>query len=64
MAFRWRAYDGPTLNGVLVAAIFQGMRTCIAGKRYIIVFFPGGGGGGVGPDPMPPSRYTHGVVYI
>ena len=29
-AFRWRADDGPTLNTGLVAAIFQGIRSCIA----------------------------------
>ena len=32
MAFRWRADDRPTLNAGLVAAIFQGIRTCIARK--------------------------------
>ena len=48
----WRAYDGPTLTCVLVAVIFQGIRTRIARKRYIFLFFRGGGGGG--PDPLPP----------
>ena len=48
MAFRWRAHDGPTLNAGLVAAIFQGNRTCIARKSYIVVIFQGG------PDPLSP----------
>ena len=55
MAFRWRADDGPTLNPGLVAAIFQGIRTCVAGKPYIFVIFQGGG-----PDtlssPLDPAR--------
>ena len=42
MAFRWRADGGPRLNAGLVAAIFQGIRTCIAGKPYIFVIFQGG----------------------
>ena len=41
MAFRWRADDGPTLNAGLVAAIFQGIRTCIAREPYIFVIFRG-----------------------
>ena len=41
MAFRWRADDGPTLNAGLVAAIFQGIRTCIARKPYILVILGG-----------------------
>ena len=45
--FRWRADDGPTLNPVLVAAIFQGIRTCIARKSYIFAIFQG-----EGPDPL------------
>ena len=48
MAFRWRANDGPTLNPGLVAAIFQGIRTCIARNPYIFVIFQGG------PDPLSP----------
>ena len=48
MAFRWRADDGPTLNAGLLAAIFQGIRACIARKPYIFVVFQGG------PDPLPP----------
>ena len=45
MAFRWRADNGQTLNTGLVAAIFQGIWTCIARKPYIFVIFQGGGGG-------------------
>ena len=41
MAFRWRADDGHILNAGLVSAIFQGIRTCIAGKPYIFVIFQG-----------------------
>ena len=52
MAFHWRADDAPTLNAGLVAAIFQGIRNCIARKPYIFVIFHGGGGGS-GP-PVPP----------
>ena len=52
MAFHWRADDAPTLNAGLVAAIFQGIRNCIARKPYIFVIFHGGGGGG--PDPLSP----------
>ena len=51
MAFRWRADDGPTLNPGLVAAIFQGIRTCVAGKPYIFVIFQGGGRGVRTPCP-------------
>ena len=50
MAFRWRADDGPTLKAGLVAAIFQGIRTCIARKLYFCDF---SGGGGV-QTPCPP----------
>ena len=47
MAFRWRADDGPTLNGWLGSfVIFQGIWTSIAKKPYIFVIFRGGGGGG------------------
>ena len=52
MAFRWRADDGPTLNTGLVAAIFPGIRTCIARKPCI---FQGGGG----PDPLSPPLDPH-----
>ena len=38
--------SGPSLNAGLVAAIFQGIRTCIARKPYILCFFR------VGPDPL------------
>ena len=44
-----RAIIGPpakrhsTLNASLVAAIFQGIRTCIARKPYIFVIFQCGG---------------------
>ena len=48
MEFRWRVDDGPALNAGLVAAIFQGIRTCIARKPYIFVIFQGG------PDPLSP----------
>ena len=47
-AIKWRADDGPTLNAGLVAAIFQGIQTCIARKPYIFVCFQGG------PDPLSP----------
>ena len=50
MAFRWRADDGPTLDAGLVAAIFQGIRTCFARKPYIFVVFHTGGD----PDPLSP----------
>ena len=43
-----RADDGPTVIAGLVAAIFQGIRTCIARKPYIFVIFQGS------PDPLPP----------
>ena len=43
IAFRWHADDGPTLNAGLVAAIFQGIGTCIR-KPYIFVIFQGGSG--------------------
>ena len=36
-AFRWHADECPTLNAGLAAAIFQGIRTCIARKPYIFV---------------------------
>ena len=48
MAFRWRADDGATLKDGLVAAIFQGIWTCIARKPYFCDFSGGG------PDPLPP----------
>ena len=41
MAFRWHADDGPTLNTGLVAAIFQGIRTCFARKPNIFVILQG-----------------------
>ena len=44
------ADDGATLNAVLVAAIFQGIRTCIAWKTYIFCDFSGLGV----PDPLSP----------
>ena len=53
MAFRWRADDGPTLNAGLVAAIFQGIRTCIGRKPYIFEIFQGG------PDPLFPPLDLH-----
>ena len=54
MAFRWRAHYGSTLNAGLVAAIFQGIRTCIARKPNIFCDLQGG------PDPLPPpSGSTH-----
>ena len=37
--FRWNADECPTLNAGLAAAIFQGIRTCIARKHYIFVIF-------------------------
>ena len=57
MTFRWRADDGPTLNAGLVAAIFQGIRTCIARKPYIFVIFQGG------PDPLAPSGSAHAHIW-
>ena len=44
-AFRWHADECPTLNAGLAAAIFQGIRTCIARKPYIFVIFQCGGSG-------------------
>ena len=46
MAFRWRADAGTTLNAGLVAlwVFFQRIRTSIARKPYIFVFFQGSGG--------------------
>ena len=60
MAFCWRADDGPTLNAVLVAEIFRGIRTCIARKPYICDFSGGGGGGGpsLSHPPPPPLAMT------
>ena len=55
MAFHWLADDAPALNAGLVAAIFQGIRNCIARKPYIFVIFHGWGG----PDPCPPSGSAH-----
>ena len=55
MAFRWRADDAPTLNAGLVAAIFQGIRNCIARKPYIFVIFLGAGGS----YPLSPSGSAH-----
>ena len=52
-AFRWRADDDPTLNAGLVAAIYQGNRTCIARKLHIFCDFSGG------PDPLSPSGSAH-----
>ena len=43
--FRWWADNGPTLNA---GSVFQGIRTSIAEKPYIIVIFQGS------PDPLPP----------
>ena len=43
MAFRWHAVECPTLNAGFAAAIFQGIRTCIARKLYIFIIFQGGG---------------------
>ena len=57
MAFRWRADDGPKLNAGLVAAIFQGIRTCIIRKPFVI--FQGGGGGPNPLSPPPPSGSAH-----
>ena len=59
MAFSWRADDEPIWNAGLVhgvAAICQGIRTCIARKPNILRFFRGGGGG---PDHLSPSGSTH-----
>ena len=42
-AFRLHADECPTLNAGLAAAIFQGIRTCIARKPYIFVIFQCGG---------------------
>ena len=50
--------NGPTLNAGLVAAIFQGIRTCIARKPYIFVIFQGG----FGPPAPPPSGSAYAVV--
>ena len=45
-AFRWNADECPTINAGLAAAIFQGIRTCIARKPYIMWFFSVGSGPG------------------
>ena len=37
---------GLSLNARIATAIFQGIRTRIAKKPYILVIFRGGGGGG------------------
>ena len=58
MAFRWSADDDPTLNAGLVAAIFQGVRTCIARKPYTFVIFQGGGS----EPPVPPPLDPHLVI--
>ena len=52
-AFRWHADECPTLNAGLAAAIFQGIRTCIARKPYIFVIFQCGG-----PDLDPHINFT------
>ena len=57
MVFRWRVDDGTTLSTGLVAAIFQEIRTCIAGKSYIFVIFQGGGVRT--PCPPPPPLDPH-----
>ena len=41
----WHADECPTLNAGLAAAIFQGIRTCIARKPYIFVIFSVWGSG-------------------
>ena len=65
MAFRWRADDGPTLNALLVAAIFRGSGP-VSLENPNFVIFQGGGGGG-GPDPVPHSEsaygYSHSTEY-
>ena len=43
--FRWHADECSTLNAGFAAAIFPGIRTCIARKPYILVIFQGGEGG-------------------
>ena len=48
MAFRWRADDGQTWNGLDSFVIFQGIPTSIAKEPYIFVIFQGG------PDPLSP----------
>ena len=55
MAFCWRADDGPTLDFGLVAAISQGIRTCIARKPFSFVIFQEGWSG----PPDPPSGSAH-----
>ena len=55
MAFGWRADDGRILNAGLVAAILQGIQTCIARKSYIFVIFQGGEPG----PPVPPFGSVH-----
>ena len=58
MAFPWSADDGPTLIAGLVAAIFQGIRTCVARKPYIFVIFQAGVGTPGPPlDPHMLSRF-------
>ena len=60
MVFCWHADDGPTLNAGLVAAIFQGIRTCIARKPYIFVIFQRGAPDPLSPPPpLPPPLDLH-----
>ena len=57
MAFRRRADDGPTLNAGLQLRVFQGIRTSIVKKPYILVIFQRGSGPPVSPlDPRMQSR--------
>ena len=55
MAFHLRAFDGLTLNLARQICDFQGIRTSIAKKPYILDIFQGGG-----PDPpLSPSGSAH-----
>ena len=44
-AIKWR-FSGTPINAQLRSCDFQGIRTCIARKPYIFVFFQGGSGPG------------------
>ena len=54
MAFRWRPYDGLTLNSGLVALrVFRGSVPELL-RKPIFVIFQGGGSGPLSPPPLDP----------
>ena len=66
MAFRWRAYGGPTLNGVLIAALrfFMGSGPVLLENAIFFVIFQLGGGGGWSGPPVPLLIHTWSCLYI